>query len=264
MFNNLIKYYFPSSNIPDNEESTTINPIFSTDTRVEIECKEFLPEVYDTWSFIQKLSTDTTRFHEMYNLYKYERSENQQRYFFDQLKILDDTIYKLSLSIHQRIQALEQIVQPALNEFHMSIINEEQTSNYTPAYIRIAQNQLNSLKLSFKRIIIKHNSDSIDYQNDLKRSVQYSKTIVDSYQQISRATIDKIKTLFNSDEEERNITSNVSPEQTQLQISEEKQHYQLNEQELQIADLEARLESVRILKERVRQMKYVFPQKLLL
>jgi hypothetical protein len=43
----------------------------------------------------------------------------------------------------------------------------------------------------------------------------------------------------------------VSQEQIQLQISQEN----LIEQEMQIVDLEARLESVRILKERVRQMK---------
>jgi hypothetical protein len=241
MFNSLIQYCFPRSDIPNDEEfPTSINPLVSSDTHIEIECKEFLPEVYDTWSFIHKLSTDSTRFREIYDLYKYERSENQQRYYFDQLKMLDDTIYKLSVTIHQRIQALETIVQPAL-----------ETNNYIPAYIRIAQNQLNSLKLSFKRVITQHNSDSIDYQNDLKQSLQNSKTIVDSYQQISRTTIDKIKSLFNTDEENSNITPMVLQEQTQLQISQEN----FMEQEMQIADLEARLESVRILKERVRQMK---------
>lgn len=252
MFNSLIQYCFPRSDIPNDEEfPTSINPLVSSDTHIEIECKEFLPEVYDTWSFIHELSTDSTRFREIYDLYKYERSENQQRYYFDQLKMLDDTIYKLSVTIHQRIQALEMIVQPALDEFRRSILNEQETNNYIPAYIRIAQNQLNSLKLSFKRVIIQHNSDSIDYQNDLKQSLENSKTIVDSYQQISRTTIDKIKSLFNTDEENRNITPMVSQEQIQLQISQEN----LIEQEMQIADLEARLESVRILKERVRQMK---------
>jgi len=243
---NLLQDFFSLSN---NKQSKTIIP--SSDTRIDIECKEFLPEVYDTWSFIHKLSTDTTRFHEIYDLYKYERSENQQKYYFDQLKILDDTIYKLSLTIHQRIQFLEKIVQPALNEFHY----DQQINNYRPAYIRIAENQLNSLKLSFKRIITKHNSDSIDYQNDLKQSVENSKAIMNSYQQISRSTINKIKTLFNTDEEKLHITPIVSQEKIQLQILEEKQQQNLTEQEKQITDLEARLESVRILKERVRQMK---------
>jgi hypothetical protein len=220
MFNNLIKNY-----ISNHEDSTTtINPLVSNDTRVEIECQQFLPEVSDTWTSIHKLSADTTRFREIYDLYKYERSKNQQKYYFDQLKILDDTIYKLSLTIHQRIQSLERIVQPTLNEFRIN--EQEKLNNYKPAYIRIAQNQLNSLKLSFKRIITKHNSDSIDYQNDLKQSLENSKS-------------------SNIDEGNMHITPNISQEQIQLQISEE----------TQIADLEARLESIRVLKERVRQMK---------
>jgi hypothetical protein len=220
MFNNLIKNY-----ISNHEDSTTtINPLVSTDTRVEIECQQFLPEVSDTWTSIHKLSADTTRFREIYDLYKYERSKNQQKYYFDQLKILDDTIYKLSLTIHQRIQSLEKIVQPTLDEFRIN--EQEKLNNYKPAYIRIAQNQLNSLKLSFKRIITKHNSDSIDYQNDLKQSLENSKS-------------------SNIDEGNMHITPNISQEQIQLQISEE----------TQIADLEARLESVRVLKDRVRQMK---------
>jgi len=250
MYNNLYKYFFSSSDISNNPQSTTINPSF--DTRIEIECKEFLPEVYDTWSYIHKLSTDTTHFKEIYDLYKYERSESQQKYYFDQLKILDDTIYKLSFTIHQRIQSLEKLIQPTLDEFH----NDQQINNYTPAYIRIVQNQLNSLKLSFKRIITKHNSDSIDYQNNLKQSVENSKTIINSYQDISRSTINKIKTLFNTDEDKPHISPIVSEEQIQLQIIDEKQQQEnLTEQEKQIIDLETRLESVRILKERVRQMK---------
>jgi len=236
MYNNLQKYFFPSNN----QQSTTIIPSF--DTRIDIECKEFLPQVYDTWSYIHKLSTDTTYFREIYDLYKYERLESQQKFYFDQLKIFDDKIYKLSSTIHQRIQSLEKLIQPILDEFH----NNQQINNYTPAYIRIVENQLNSLKLSFKRIIIKHNSDSIDYQNNLKQSVENSKIIINSYQDISRLTINKIKNLFNTDQ---------SQEQIQLQIVDEKQQQNLTEQEKQIIDLETRLESVRILKERVRQMK---------
>jgi hypothetical protein len=232
MSTNFLKYIFPSNN----EEMQIIQPY---DTRIDLECKEFLPEVYDTWSFIHKLSTDTTHFHEIYNLYKYERSEIQQKYYFDQLKILDDTIYKLSFTIHQRIQSLEKIVQPTLDEFH----NNQSINIYTPAYIRILQNQLNSLKLSFKRILMKYNSDSIDYQNNLKQSIENSK-------EISRSTINKIKTLFNTDDDKSHIISSIiSQEQIQLQQQD------LTEQEKQIIDLETRLESVRILKERVQQMK---------
>jgi hypothetical protein len=252
MYNKLLNYIFPSSDLSNEEESTKI---LSTDTRIDLEYKEFLPEVYDTWAFIQKLSSDTTRFREIYDLYKYERSENQQRYYFDQLKMLDDTIYKLSFTIHQRIHSLEKIVQPALDDFRMSTLNPQQINTYTPAYIRIAENQLNSLKLSFKRILIKHNSDSIDYQNDLKQSLENSKVILNSYQQISSTRIDKIKTLFNTDEEKANLPSIVSQEQIQLQVLEEKQQRDFTEQEKQLADLEIRLESVRILKERVRHMK---------
>ena len=209
MFNNLIKNYFSSS---DGEELSS-----TTDTRLEMECKEFLPEVSHTWSLIHKLSTDTTHFHEIYDLYKYERSETQQKSYFNQLKTLDDTIYKLSLIIHQQIQSLEKIVQPSLEEFRL---NNQQINNYKPAYVRIAQNQLDSLKLSFKRIITKHNSDSIDYQNNLKQTLEIS---------------------LNTDEQ----TPIPLQEQIQLQIS----------QQTQITDLEVRLESIRILKERVRQMK---------
>ena len=139
MYNNLHKYFFPS-----NEQQSTPTIIPSFDTRIEIECKEFLPEVYDTWSYIHKLSKDTTHFREIYDLYKYERSESQQKYYFNQLKIFDDIIYKLSFTIHQRIQLLDKIIQPILDEFH----NNQEINNYTPAYIRIGQNQLNSLKLS--------------------------------------------------------------------------------------------------------------------
>ncbi|CAF0719607.1 unnamed protein product [Adineta steineri] len=218
---------------------TTNNSIVSTDTHIEIECKEFLPEVYDTWSYIHKLSKDTINFHEIYDSYKYERSENRQKDYFHQLKILNDTIYKLSFLIHQRILSLEKLVQPALDEFRKSLLIDQQRNSYIPAYIRIVQNQLNSLKLSFKRIITQHNADSIDYQNDLKQSVDNSKIFVESYQQISRVTRDKIKSLFNTDENNIPIES---------------QEQNLIEQETEIVDLETRLESLRILKERVRQM----------
>ncbi|CAF3069682.1 unnamed protein product [Rotaria sp. Silwood2] len=257
MFNNLINYCFPSTDIlnDDEQSTTTTNPIISSDTRIEMECKEFLPEVYDTWSLIDKLSTNTINFREIYDLYKYERSENKQRHYFDQLKNLDDTIYKLSYTIHQRIQSLENFVQPMLNEYQRNRSREQESNNYVPAYIRIAENQLNSLKSSFKRIIIKHNLNSIDYQNDLKQSIENSKTNKQSYEQISRTKIDKMKNFFNTDEENLNITPIVSQEQIQLQILEDKQQQQdLTKQEIQIADLEARLESIRILKERVRQM----------
>jgi hypothetical protein len=51
------------------------------------------------------------------------------------------------------------------------------------------------------------------------------------------------------------VNSGTSQEQIQLRISEDQQQAELTEQELEIIDLEARLESVRILKDRVRQMK---------
>lgn len=239
MYNNLLNYCFPTSS--DISTTTTpVNPSF--DTRIDIEYQEFLPEVYDTWSFIHKLSTDTARFREIYDLYKYERSETEQKSYFNQLKILDDTIYKLSLTIHQRLQYLEKIVQPTLEQFHS---NQQNNNNYTPAYIRIAQNQLNSLKFSFQRIITKHNSDSIDYQNDLKQSVENSKEIINSYEQIPSTTTNKIQTLLDANEEKNHLS------QIQLQI----QQQDLTEQEQQIVDLETRLDSLRILKERVRQMK---------
>lgn len=46
------------------------------------------------------------------------------------------------------------------------------TLSYVPASIRIAQNQLNSLEFSFKRLIIEHNLISADFQNDLRKSVE--------------------------------------------------------------------------------------------
>jgi len=235
MSTNFLKYIFPSNN----EEMQIIQP---SDTRIDLECKEFLPEVYDTWSFIHKLSTDTTHFREIYDLYKYERSENQQRSYFDQLKILDDNIYKLSFTIHQHIQSLEKIIQPTIEDYRNSILNNQEMNNYIPAYVRIAQNQLNSLKSSFKRIIIKHNSDSIDYQNDLKQSLEHSRIILNSSPQISSLAKNKIQTLFNINEDQSAINSQ---EQLQLQINEEQQ----------IEDLQARLENVKILKDRVRDMK---------
>ncbi|CAF1151356.1 unnamed protein product [Rotaria sp. Silwood1] len=259
MFNNLINYCFPSADIlTDDEQSLTTNPIVSSDTRIEMECKEFLPEVYDTWSLIDKLSTNTLNFRDIYDLYKYERSENKQRYYFDQLKNLDDTIYNLSYTIHQRIQTLEKFIQPILNEYQRNRFQEQESNNYIPAHIRIAENQLTSLKLSFQRIIIKHNLNSIDYQNDLQQSIQNSKTIKQSYEQISRTTTDKMKNFVSTYDENLNIAPIVSQEQIQLQILEDKQQQQqqqdLTKQEIQIADLQARLESIRVLKERVRQM----------
>lgn len=256
MFDNLIKYCFPSIFVLNDEPSTeTTTPVVSSDTRIDIECREFLPEVYETWSFIHELTKGTIRFREIYDLYKYEHIESKRNDYFGQLKILDDTLYKLSLTIHQRIQSLEQIVQPLLNEFRINKFDDQESNTYVPAYIRIAQNQLNSLKLSFKRIIMKHNSDSIDYQNDLKQSLGNDRRTKSSDSQISRITINKIKSLFNSDEENTNIIPAMSQEQIQLQISKEKSEEDLREQEMQIANLEARLESVRLLKGRVRQMK---------
>ena len=239
MFNNFLHYCFPSAADSPNE------PFVTTGAQIEVECKEFLPEVYDTWIYLQKLSTDSTRFREIYDVFKYERSENERRSYFEQLKILDDNIYKLSLTIHQRIQTLEKIAQPTLDEFHRSSSIDPPTNEYIPAYIRITQNQLNSVKLSFQRLISQHNTDAIEFQNELKESLRHSKTMIDSYQQISRVTVDKIKSLFNSDDEHS--------QPVQEQIPSEQQS--LSAQEEQIADLEARLESVRMLKERVRQMK---------
>ena len=226
MSTNLLKHFFSS-----NEESTTNLP---SHTQIDFEYKEFLPEVYDTWSFIHKLSAETTHFREIYDLYRYERSENQQKDYFNQLKMLDETIYKLSFTIHQRIQSLEKLVQPAFEDFRRS-----EGNSYTPASIRIAQNQLNSLKLSFKRIISKHNSDSIDYQNDLTQSLENSKAIMNS-----PSAMQKIQNLFNSETDQSQSSSILYQEQVQIQ-----------EQEKQIADLETRLESIRVLKERVRHMK---------
>lgn len=242
MLDSFVEYWLPSSVLP------------STDAHVEVECKEFLPEVYDTWAFLHKLSADTTRFREIYDLYKYERSESERRSYFEQLKAHDDAIYKLSSSIHQRIQRLETIAQPSLDEFRKSSLHEQQTNRYLPAYIRIAQNQLHSLKVSFQRLITQHNADSLDYQNDLRQSLRSSRSLADSYQHISRATLDRIKSLFNTDEIEPNVPAKVSQAQLQLEIPEERKQ-NLAEQEMQIADLEARLENVRTLKERVRQMK---------
>ena len=256
MFDNLIKYCFPSIFVRNDEPSTeTTTPVVPSDTRIDIERKEFLQEVGETWSFIHELTHSTIRFREIYDLYKYEPSESKKNFYFNQLKTLDDTTYKLSLTIHQRIQSLEQIVQPLLNEFRINKFDEQESNTYIPAYVRIAQNQLYTLKLSFKRIIMKHNSDSIEYQNDLKRSLDNERRTKTSDSQISRTTINKIKNLFNSDEEDTNIIPAMSQEQIQLQISKEKSEEDLREQEMQIANLEARLESVRLLKGRVRQMK---------
>ena len=232
MSSNLLKYFFPSSSSEISEqEQTTID--LSSDTRLDIEYKEFLPEVSDTWTFVQKLSNDTTQFREIYDLYKYERSEEQQRSYFDQLKSLDERIYKLSFTIHQRIQSLEKIVQPALDDYRNSILNHQQMNNYTPAYVRIAQNQLNSLKSSFKRIISKHNADSIEYQNDLQQSFEHSRMLLNS---------SPGKTLVNTnDDEEQPPSVHLSQEQ----IFEEQQ----------LLDLQTRLESIQLLKDRVRQMK---------
>ena len=233
MSSNLLKYFFPSSSSEISEqEQTTID--LSSDTRLDIEYKEFLPEVSDTWTFVQKLSNDTTQFREIYDLYKYERSEEQQKSYFDQLKSLDERIYKLSFTIHQRIQSLEKIVQPALDDYRNSILNHQQMNNYTPAYVRIAQNQLNSLKSSFKRIISKHNADSIEYQNDLQQSFEHSRMLLNS-------SPGKMLVNTNDDDEEQPPSVHLSQEQ----IFEEQQ----------LLDLQTRLESIQLLKDRVRQMK---------
>ena len=239
MFNNFLHYCFPSAVDSLNE------PVVTTDAQIEVECKEFLPEVYDTWIYLQKLSIDSTHFREIHDLYKYERSENNRRSYFEQLKVLDDNIYKLSLTIHQRIQTLEKIAQPTLDEFRRNSSMDQPTKEYIPAYIRIARNQLNSVKSSFQRLISQYNTDAIEFQNELKESLRHSKTMVDSYQQISRATADKIKSLFNSEDEHIQLVQEHIPSEQQS----------LSTQEEQIIDLEARLESVRILKERIRQMK---------
>lgn len=231
MSTHFLKQFFSSS---DHEDIPIIQPV---DTRIDLECREFLPEVYDTWTLVHKLSTDTTHFREIYDLYKYERSENEQKNYFNQLKILDDNIYKLSLTIHQHIQLLEKIIQPTIEDYRNSMLNNQEMDSYIPAYVRIAQNQLNSLKSSFKRIIIKHNSDSIDYQNNLKQSLE------NSSQKLSPLARNKIQTLLNTDDEP---PSSSSQEQIQLQI---------NNEEQQITDLQIRLESIKILKDRVRDMK---------
>lgn len=219
MYNKLLNYYFPSS--------TNLN--LSYEKQIENECEKFLPEVYDTWTYIHKLSTDTTHFREIYDLYKYERSETEQKSYLNQLKTLDDNIYKLTLTIRQRLEYLEKLVQPILEQYHHhSQENENNNTNYIPAYIRIVQNQLNSLKLSFQRILTKHNSDTIDYQNDLKQFVEISK--------------EKIQNFVQNNSEEEQIQTQI-----QLQI--------LTEQEKEIIDLETRLESLKILNDRVRQMK---------
>lgn len=224
MSTNLFNYFFPSESSEDEQLQT--NP--PSDTRLDIEYKEFLPEVSDTWTFIQKLSTDTTQFREIYDSYRYERSEDQQRLYFEQLKSLDETIYKLSFTIHQRIQSLEKIVQPALDDYRNSILNYQRMNNYTPAYVRIAQNQLNSLKSSFKRIITKHNADSIEYQNDLQQSLELARG------------------GYVPSSEENNPDDEQQIHLTQEQILEEQQ----------LIDLQKRLESIKLLKDRVRQMKY--------
>ena len=139
-------------------------------------------------------------------------------------------------------------------EFHSSANQEQSTTSYTPAYIRIVENQLNSLRIAFKRIVDKYSSDSVEYQHDLTRSVRQSKTLLNSYERISRATIDKIQNLFSNDDDENAMIASAQS-QEHLQLQADVMPTDLSGQELQIADLEARLESVRVLKERVRQMK---------
>ena len=248
----LFHWLTTTAKLNDEESAIAATPMLSIDTRVEKECREFLPEVYDTWAFVQKLSTDTTRFREIYDLYKYERSKSQRREYFDRLKLLDDASYKLSLTIHQRLEGLERIAQPMVTEFRLSTNQEQPTTSYTPAYIRIVENQLNSLRIAFKRIITKYSSDSVEYQHDLTRSVRQSKSLLNSYERISRATIDKIQNLFSNDDDENPM---IASAQSQEQLQADVMPIDLSEQEMQITDLEARLESVRVLKERVRQMK---------
>ncbi|CAF3467251.1 unnamed protein product [Rotaria socialis] len=245
MFNNLFNYCFPPIDIDEDAQLTSTTRMVPFDTRIEMECKNFLPEVDETWSLIRQLSKDVVQFREISHAYKYEHSEDEQKRYLDQLKTIDGTIYNLAFAIHQRIQLAEKVVQPLLNEFRSSTLDEQESNNYVPAYIRIAENQLNSLKLSFKRIILKHNSNSIDYQNDLKRSFE-----------VSRTTVDNIKTIVNQDEENLHRTLTVSDEQMQLQTTEHKpqQQQDLTKEEIEIADLQTRLESVRVLNERVRQM----------
>lgn len=206
MFKNVFNYCCPFRNSNDNEKSISTTSMVSYDTHLEMEYEQILPQVYDIWSSIHELSANALKFRKTYDCYKYERSENQQGKYFDELKALDDSIYNSSIIIHQRIQSLEKLVQPMLKE-------HDESNVYLPAYIRIAQNQLNSLKLSFKSIIIKHNSDAIDYQKDLKQFLE-----------ISRTTIDEI------------------PVESQ-------------KQETEITYLEKRLESLRVLNDRVRGMK---------
>ena len=77
MFDSFIKDYFPLSEISNNKRSIalTANPTTLSDTRVEIECNEFLPKVYDTWSLIHQLSTYTIHFRGIYDYYRYEMLE---------------------------------------------------------------------------------------------------------------------------------------------------------------------------------------------
>lgn len=250
MLKNLFQTYFSSSSndqndIDESKEIQTFSPL--RDTRLDMEYREFLPQVSDTWTLFQNLTTDTTRFRDIYDSYRYERSENQRKTYFEQLKVLDENIYRNSLTIQQRIGKLENLVQPILDEYHRTTINEHRTSSYIPASIRIAQNQLNSLKSSFKRVIVKHNSTALNYQNDLRKSVESSKRI----QNFSRTTLEKIQTFLSGNEENDTLSS----QQIQLQIIDHQRQEPLTEQESEILDLEQRLESVRVLKERVRQMK---------
>ena len=123
MFKTFIDYYFPlSENQHEKQSTATVKSMVLYDARVEIEHKDFLPEVHDTWMSIRQLSTYTIHFCQTYDLFKYERNENQQQILSNQLKLLDDTIYELSFTIHQRIRKLEQIAEPILNEFYSKIM----------------------------------------------------------------------------------------------------------------------------------------------
>ncbi|CAF0776820.1 unnamed protein product [Didymodactylos carnosus] len=255
MFGSVLNHLFASNRDVFDAETAATND--QQHTKIQMEVQNFLPQVYDTWNYLQKLNMQTMKFRDVYYAYKHERNNGQRRKYFEQLKQLDEYIYKLSVITYENILTLEKIAKPALNEFNMfeNIKNKQQRQSwYTPAHVRIIQNQLTSLKLSFRRIIMEQNEISQEYQDLLKRSIPASLTRLT----VTTSTVEKIKKLLITKSESTNLGDSVD---VQMSYRKSNQHVQiqqqqqpLTEEDIQINDLETRLEHVRQLKVRVRRM----------
>jgi hypothetical protein len=260
LLNKLVHSFVSSSTSNDHDKiNGTIDGLsLPTDERLTMECRTFLPNVFDTWMYIERLSIDTARFRHIYELFRYERIEQQRQVYSEQMKRLDENIYKHSLTIHQCIQTLEKHVQPMFDDFHCQQTCERsrQTVVYRPVSIRIAENQLSSLKITFKRLVLEHNSNSFDYQHDLRYYSKFSTQSMNSNDDRSRWIQPTTTYVDNNNDDNVNMKeTDVHEQEQQIQMSIDEQDRTVSKQELELVELQERLENIRILKDRVRQMK---------